>query len=211
MTADAAIDAAIDGVTDLDDARCVACDYPLRGLPGRRCPECGRAFDPADPAGVRRGRRPSWIVRRWVGQNVGPTLVWAAVTGVACLVLQDLFTGSRSDWDGSDGPGVLALACVAGLAAREPVRRAAVRLNPVDAPPRRASRRARRWLFITALATGLALAGQETAVWHQCPHGTQVGVFGIGLAHSGCGGPCRNAVRALVATHVAGDWYLWHG
>ncbi len=29
---------------------CLGCQYDLRGLPERRCPECGRAFDPQDPA-----------------------------------------------------------------------------------------------------------------------------------------------------------------
>ncbi len=29
--------------------RCRSCDYDLRALAARLCPECGRAFDPADP------------------------------------------------------------------------------------------------------------------------------------------------------------------
>ena len=33
-----------------DDARCLGCRYMLRGLEHPVCPECGRAFDPADPA-----------------------------------------------------------------------------------------------------------------------------------------------------------------
>jgi predicted amidophosphoribosyltransferase len=28
---------------------CLGCSYPLDGLDEHRCPECGRAFDPADP------------------------------------------------------------------------------------------------------------------------------------------------------------------
>ena len=28
---------------------CLGCTYPLDGLEEHRCPECGRAFDPADP------------------------------------------------------------------------------------------------------------------------------------------------------------------
>ncbi len=39
-------------------ARCLGCRYPLRGLDGRRCPECGQAFDPADPASMRLPGRP---------------------------------------------------------------------------------------------------------------------------------------------------------
>lgn len=31
-------------------ARCWSCGYQLRGLEGTICPECGRAFDPNDPA-----------------------------------------------------------------------------------------------------------------------------------------------------------------
>ena len=27
---------------------CLGCEYPLDGLEAHRCPECGRAFDPAD-------------------------------------------------------------------------------------------------------------------------------------------------------------------
>jgi hypothetical protein len=30
--------------------RCPDCGYDLRGLPSGQCPECGRAFDPSDPA-----------------------------------------------------------------------------------------------------------------------------------------------------------------
>jgi hypothetical protein len=30
--------------------RCLGCGYILDGLPEPRCPECGRPFDPADPA-----------------------------------------------------------------------------------------------------------------------------------------------------------------
>lgn len=30
--------------------RCLSCDYELANLTEHRCPECGRAFDPDDPA-----------------------------------------------------------------------------------------------------------------------------------------------------------------
>ena len=32
---------------------CIDCDYALKKLKANRCPECGRAFDPADPATYR--------------------------------------------------------------------------------------------------------------------------------------------------------------
>ncbi len=46
---------------------CRHCDYTLTGLPAPRCPECGRAFDPADPSTFdeqpRRSRRRRWAKR----------------------------------------------------------------------------------------------------------------------------------------------------
>lgn len=42
---------------------CRACDYPLGGVEPPKCPECGRAFDPADPATV--SARPAARRRRW--------------------------------------------------------------------------------------------------------------------------------------------------
>jgi hypothetical protein len=45
--------------------RCKTCQYPLANLTERRCPECGRAFDPANPRtwslpGDGRHRRLRW-------------------------------------------------------------------------------------------------------------------------------------------------------
>src|SRR3954447_17012614 len=46
------------------EGSCWECGYALRGLASRRCPECGRAFDPADPTTVN------------TGQVVGPVTRW---------------------------------------------------------------------------------------------------------------------------------------
>ncbi len=48
-----------------EDANCLACGYSLRGLADPRCPECGRSFDPANPAtysirGASCKHRPLW-------------------------------------------------------------------------------------------------------------------------------------------------------
>lgn len=48
---------------DDSPARCRACGYALRGLTEPRCPECGRAFDPADSRTVYLGRVPGWFAR----------------------------------------------------------------------------------------------------------------------------------------------------
>lgn len=40
-----------------EEARCSGCNYALRGLARNICPECGRAFDPANPATFRVPRR----------------------------------------------------------------------------------------------------------------------------------------------------------
>ena len=40
-----------------EEARCLKCGYLLRDLPRHQCPECGQAFDPADPRTYRLPRR----------------------------------------------------------------------------------------------------------------------------------------------------------
>lgn len=44
---------------------CLDCGYALVGLPTPRCPECGRAFDPLDPATMNMGRELSELAK-WV-------------------------------------------------------------------------------------------------------------------------------------------------
>jgi hypothetical protein len=67
---------------------CIGCDYSLANLPERRCPECGRAFDPSDPATFIRGRPlgqfgrwalgpPGWISFTLVGVP-SFALLWAS-------------------------------------------------------------------------------------------------------------------------------------
>ncbi len=44
-----------------ETAVCLGCGYALRDLPEPRCPECGRAFDPADPRTFGPEPRPKWL------------------------------------------------------------------------------------------------------------------------------------------------------
>jgi hypothetical protein len=188
-------------------ARCLDCGYALRGLGGRRCPECGRPFDPAMPATMRLAGRPPGVVRRWwIGQVGTPAVAWAVATFLAAVMLGGAFD-PRADRSPLGPLSVIGVASLIGTAVREPLRRAQVNAHPALARSRRLSRAARRAIAVALLGISLA-AGVGI---HVCPHGTQIGVFGVGLAYSHVGGPCRNAVPDLEVTHVGGDWYLWRG
>lgn len=56
------------------EARCLTCEYLLRGLPESVCPECGRAFDPSDPSSYQI-RPPHWRRRWWIKRGVAAFLV----------------------------------------------------------------------------------------------------------------------------------------
>jgi len=60
--------------------RCLNCGYDLRGLPENRCPECGRAFDAADPA--------SYLSKLKSGRRY----LFLAILGVAMLLLPLIIT-----------------------------------------------------------------------------------------------------------------------
>jgi hypothetical protein len=66
--------------------RCMQCSYPLVGLSPGKCPECGRAFDIANPATVSFGRRfprpMLWVLASpsWLFCLVSAcTVVWAVI------------------------------------------------------------------------------------------------------------------------------------
>ena len=61
--------------------RCLSCDYDLRGLFERRCPECARPFDPDDeqtyaPTGLRPPRR-RYILLIYLAAGLACVLFWA--------------------------------------------------------------------------------------------------------------------------------------
>jgi hypothetical protein len=73
------------GVQDEKIGACWECGYSLRGLETPRCPECGRKFDPANPATMNMG----WEVRRvvkWLMRPPGwPTHLLTALAVVTSL------------------------------------------------------------------------------------------------------------------------------
>jgi hypothetical protein len=71
---------------DPDQRRfCLRCGYSLYALPELRCPECGRAFDPADPLSFARHPRPGDLVCR-----LSRPLGWPIHTLAAALALLTL-------------------------------------------------------------------------------------------------------------------------
>jgi len=67
---------------------CRRCGYALVGLPENRCPECGRAFDPANPKSYLANSR-QWTRRRWLRRILlaGVCLAALAVADLLCLYL----------------------------------------------------------------------------------------------------------------------------
>jgi hypothetical protein len=140
-----------------------------------------------------------------------PITVWTVVTLVATFVLVALL-GEPADERFSARMAAIVVGAALGAAARGRVRAALVRHFPHDVPPRGLSPGVHRRLVGSVLALGIVAAGFGSGTAYTCPHGTVVGIFGVGVAHShAAGGPCRNVVEDLTAVHLTGDWYLWWG
>jgi hypothetical protein len=89
-----------------DTAVCLGCGYLLRGLPKSVCPECGRAFDPADPSTYRdRAAVPKW--RRWAK----PPRRWHLMA-IGVLTFMILW----EEWQPPAFPRGWTLACVSSIA-----------------------------------------------------------------------------------------------
>lgn len=69
---------------------CRDCGYSLQGLTTHRCPECGRAFDPADPKTMNMGRRAGRLAR-WLCRPIR----WRWLIAFFCLATLAVVSTSR--------------------------------------------------------------------------------------------------------------------
>jgi hypothetical protein len=190
---------------DLTDARCLHCGYALRGLSENRCPECGRAFDPADPLTFtsplfrQRLRLAFWLpallfCTTFITLFLGPILL--------PLGLPRLLTpwGRRPFmviW--------LIIDFVLAWTLRTRARRAILWPMP---EPRPRSERAARWVVWIGMVLVVIAVGGGIQSW-TCPHGTSFRLSLIGITHSNAGGPCSNTVQVGRVWRISSEWYVW--
>jgi hypothetical protein len=155
-----------------DTAVCLQCGYSLRGLPEPRCPECGRAFDPADPRTF--GPRSS---TRWFQGWDAPPPQWQAYVLALFSILPIVYFSSpvrlAAAWPRhrSFGESVLLLAsvllptvlglgyCIRVIAILDSRRRSGV-------PPSGLSRGGwRQWVVTPVCILLLAAAPPMTCFW----------------------------------------------
>jgi hypothetical protein len=75
------------------EARCLGCNYLLRGLPENRCPECGREFDPNDPRTMNLGSVIGAAARWWLSPPGWP--LFAAASAAAIILLYSYHAPGR--------------------------------------------------------------------------------------------------------------------
>jgi hypothetical protein len=78
--------------------RCLSCKYDLRNLGEHRCPECGRAFDPDDPATFVSPISSRRKLRRYVVQIVTCALLSFMIT-YGCVFYVETTSPSTSQLD----------------------------------------------------------------------------------------------------------------
>jgi hypothetical protein len=176
-----------------ESATCLGCGYALRGLSSRHCPECGRAFDPADPMTMRTPERLDRALRR--ARWWAPLAAWVATIFVA-LVLAIFFRFLSP-------LVIVAMILIAGYVRR--VARRSLLAGAVD--PNAWSERGAR--VVTWLLCIYVMINTQQLYIDTCPHGTIARLGPVGVAYSRVGGPCRNTVPITRTWNVGGNWYVW--
>ena len=75
-----------------DDRYCLGCNYGLKGLPENRCPECGREFDPENPATFSHANSMG-DVARFFSKPIGWPTNAAAIAILALGLVASLYPG----------------------------------------------------------------------------------------------------------------------
>lgn len=194
-----------------NDATCLQCGYPLRGLSTSRCPECGRAFDPLRPETFRRPDDPGTI-RKGIDSilsAVDATLErprrFLSHFGTGTIALATLiFLLTCADMGPRHQPQTLASLLLPWLWAVVLARLAFRTIRP-------AGRRAPcgwRAMTVALLLASIVVPSLLYRRTYSCPHGTLVMYGHYGIAHSPNGGPCRNFLKQREVVHWKDDVYL---
>ncbi|HWE96504.1 MAG TPA: hypothetical protein VG269_21255 [Tepidisphaeraceae bacterium] len=109
--------------TTNDPARCLTCGYVLLGLPEGRCPECGKSFDPDNPATyttrplfVRwKYWLPGFVLAAGGGAVLSALLVFFAGWGVAATIAAPFAVGASVGYGCRARPFVLTLLALGAL------------------------------------------------------------------------------------------------
>lgn len=76
--------------------RCLSCDYNLSHLTEHRCPECGRAFDPNDPATFQRPTTTT-MRQRWK-KRLGESVIAICIVYPLFLLLKHAVQGGPPEF-----------------------------------------------------------------------------------------------------------------
>jgi hypothetical protein len=177
-------------VTETDYTEAATCadgGYSLRSLPERRCPECGRAFDPHDPdtMNVPGRQKPSPLRLLTFGQE----MVRSGAVAMAILILGRLSLNPILIVYGVAMWGAI----LATWGVRSITRG---RFPPLPEGP--------RWRVKVATLLLITLLMPTRA--YSCPHATTVWFFAFGISHSDGNGPCHNGPHRG-GFRIIGPWF----
>ena len=79
---------------------CLRCQYPLNAVTDNRCPECGKGFDPDDPA---------TFITDPVGRKLNKYAPWIFVGAIALLAIVDIVSQRLFGSDVGQGVAIAVL------------------------------------------------------------------------------------------------------